>query len=68
MQKWEYLIVEFRLGSDNTLHPWIVDGQMLPDLEHSPVIYEYIHQLGDKGWELAGTPTPVQLMFKRPKQ
>ena len=71
MQKWEYCFVRFDYFAGE-LRPQRVNGDELPDKSNIPTLYEFMNQLGEKGWEVVGVNyTPGYgygfLIFKRPK-
>ncbi len=70
MQKWEYLTVDAkRTLTDGTYKPLYVNGKDQGDMSKLPTIYEYINELGGKGWELEFYfPEDHKYIFKRPKE
>lgn len=67
--RWEYLEVVFR--DYGGYRPRYVNGQEQPGWKGAPLIRDYLAQLGEEGWELAGLGTRVDrempAYFKRPK-
>jgi hypothetical protein len=53
------------------LRPRFVNGEEQPDWKALPVIRDYLNQLGEDGWELAGIGSrhkdQVPTYLKRPK-
>jgi hypothetical protein len=66
---WEYMEVVFR--DYGGYRPRTINGQEQPDWKRSPVIHEYLNQLGEQGWELAGVGSrenrEMPVYFKRPR-
>jgi hypothetical protein len=50
--RWEYMEVVFR--DYNGYRPRWVNGEEQPAWKNAPVIYHYLNQLGDEGWDLVG--------------
>jgi hypothetical protein len=50
--RWEYMEVVFRDYSG--YRPRRVNGEEQRDWKNAPVIFHYLNQLGDEGWELVG--------------
>lgn len=50
--RWEYLEILFRDYAG--LRPRCANGEELAGWKELPVIHEYLNQLGEEGWELAG--------------
>lgn len=70
MSKWEYLVVlaSNTGGSENRLAPQIENGQLIKNWQKGPDIYQYMNELGNRGWELVATETVNRYVFKRPKK
>jgi hypothetical protein len=51
--------------TDNELKPRFVDGKELPNWRDGPNITDYIKQLRDEGWQLAGALSGRELIFER---
>lgn len=68
-QTWEYMEVVFR--DYGGYRPRFVNGRELSNWKKAPLIYKYLNQLGEQGWELAAVGTRVGMempaYFKRPK-
>ena len=66
---WEYMEVVFR--DYDGYRPRYINGQEQPGWKRLPVIREYLNQLGEQGWELAGMGgrenNEMPAYFKRPK-
>lgn len=66
---WEYMEVVFR--DYGGYRPRSVNGQEQPTWKRLPVIHEYLNQLGEQGWELAGMGSreshEVAAYFKKPR-
>jgi hypothetical protein len=74
-EKWEYLLVSFQ--EYKGWRPRFVNGQEVTDWMSAPVIYEYVNQLGEDGWEMTGASSGQnmygltdrrQMYFKRLKK
>ncbi len=50
--RWEYMEVVFR--DYGGYRPRYLNGQEQTGWKKAPLIYEYMNQLGEQGWELAG--------------
>jgi hypothetical protein len=50
--KWEYMEVVFR--DYGGYRPRCVNGQEQDGWKRAPLMHEYLNQLGEEGWELAG--------------
>jgi len=48
--RWEYMEVVFR--DYNGYRPRWVNGEEQPGWKSGPIIYHYLSQLGDEGWDL----------------
>ncbi len=58
MQKWEYLLVHLREGKVKSWSGMFVTNvarQFHPIPESGIPIWDFVDQLGEEGWELAGT-------------
>jgi hypothetical protein len=68
-QVWEYMEVVFRDYAG--YRPHCVNGEEQRGWKTAPVIYEYLNQLGEQGWELVGVGgqnnREMPAYFKRPK-
>lgn len=68
-QQWEYMEVVFR--DYGGYRPRFVNGEEQLNWKQAPVIYEYLNQVGEQGWELAGIGSrndmEMAAYFKRPK-
>jgi hypothetical protein len=66
---WEYMEVVFR--DYGGYRPRCINGQEQPGWKRLPVIHEYLNELGEQGWELAGLGSrencEMPAYFKRPK-
>jgi hypothetical protein len=51
-ERWEYREVVFR--DYGGYRPRYVNGEEQPGWKTAPIIYEYLNQVGDEGWELVG--------------
>jgi hypothetical protein len=69
LQPWEYMEVVFR--DYGGYRPRYVNGEEQVDWKQAPVIHEYLNQLGEQGWELAGVGSRDDMQmpayFKRHK-
>jgi hypothetical protein len=82
--RWEYLRVEIaasvRGGHSKPSHVWVIGSDGLAteclkqpgDTTHGPVVSRLLNELGQQGWELAGTVSVGEtgnavLYFKRSK-
>lgn len=55
MQKWEYLHIVCEQG-----HLRYVNGKEIPNWQQGPTLWEAVHHLFQKGWELVDDPlTPT---------
>jgi len=52
LQQWEYMEVVFR--DYGGFRPRYINGEEQEGWKQAPVIHEYLNQLGEQGWELAG--------------
>jgi len=50
--KWEYMEVIFR--DYGGYRPRYVNGQERTGWKQAPILYEYLGQIGEEGWELVG--------------
>jgi hypothetical protein len=68
--RWEYREILFR--DYGGLRPRFVDGEEQEGWKRLPVIQEYLNQLGEEGWELAGVGSrhkdQVPFYFKRRRE
>ena len=68
--KWEYMEVVFR--DYGGYRPRYVNGQEQDGWKRAPLIHEYLVQLGEEGWELAGVGSrhndQMPAYLKRPKK
>ncbi len=69
--QWEYLIVRFDYFAGD-LRPSSMNHEDLRKKQNLPTLYEYMNELGEKGWEAVTLNyTPAHgygfLVFKRPK-
>ena len=69
MQRWEYLFIQPQAERNHYL-PRYINGQELRAWKRGPDIHEYVHQLGDEGWELIADPVDQQWYYvlKRPRR
>ncbi|HSN74564.1 MAG TPA: hypothetical protein VL334_05650 [Anaerolineae bacterium] len=72
---WDYLVVSF--SEYRGWRPRFINGQEVRNWMHAPLIHDYLAQLGEDGWELAGAgggkalygaSDYYQAFFKRPKR
>lgn len=49
---WDYLVVSF--SDYRGWRPRYINGQEVRNWMHAPLIHDYLAQLGEDGWELAG--------------
>ncbi len=72
---WEYLVVSF--SDYRGWRPRYINGQEIRNWMHAPLIHDYLAQLGEDGWEMAGagggkalygTSDHYQAFFKRAKR
>ena len=68
-QSWEYMEVVFR--DYGGYRPRFVNGVEQADWKQAPLIHEYLNQLGEQGWEMAGVSSRDDMQmpayFKRLK-
>ena len=68
--KWEYMEVVFR--DYGGYRPRYVNGQEQGGWKRAPLMHEYLNQLGEEGWELAGVGSrhndQMPAYFKRVKK
>ncbi len=68
--KWEYMEVVFR--DYGGFRPRCVNGQEQEGWKRAPRMHEYLNQLGEEGWELAGVGSrhndEMPAYLKRPKK
>lgn len=68
-QQWEYMEVIFR--DYGGYRPRFINGEEQFSWKQAPVIYEYMNQVGEQGWELTGVGSrndmEMAAYFKRPK-
>ena len=68
MQKWEYLWVGWNTVKGRfPIKPYIVNDMELRDWQKGVTLQQYMDQLGNEGWDLAGSTSTNFLIFKRPK-
>jgi hypothetical protein len=72
---WDYLVVSF--SDYRGWRPRFINGQEVRNWMHAPLIHDYLAQLGEDGWEMAGAgggkalygaSDYYQAFFKRPKR
>lgn len=72
---WDYLVVSF--SEYRGWRPRFINGQEIRNWMHAPLIHDYLAQLGEDGWEMAGAgggkalygaSDYYQAFFKRPKR
>ncbi len=72
---WDYLVVSF--SEYRGWRPRFINGQEVRNWMHAPLIHDYLAQLGEDGWEMAGAgggkamygaSDYYQAFFKRPKR
>ena len=51
--RWQYIEVIFH--NYRGYRPRYINGQEIENWRHGPIIHEYLNEIGEKGWELAGT-------------
>jgi hypothetical protein len=49
---WDYLVVSF--SEYRGWRPRFINGQEVRNWMHAPLIHDYLAQLGEDGWEMAG--------------
>lgn len=49
---WDYLVVSF--SEYRGWRPRFINGQEIRNWMHAPLIHDYLAQLGEDGWEMAG--------------
>lgn len=49
---WDYLVVSF--SDYRGWRPRFINGQEVRNWMHAPLIHDYLAQLGEDGWEMAG--------------
>lgn len=68
-QQWEYMEVVFR--DYGGYRPRFIHGVEQVGWKQAPVIHEFLDQVGEQGWELAGVGSredmEMSAYFKRPK-
>ena len=72
---WDYLVVSF--SDYRGWRPRYINGQEVRNWMHAPLIHDYLAQLGEDGWEMAGagggkalygSSDYYQAFFKRAKR
>ena len=66
MQKWEYLVL-----STVDWKKWTENGREIRDnrlVVGTPLLYDYLNELGKQGWELITNLSLGYWVFKRPLQ
>ena len=67
--QWEYMEVVFH--DYGGYRPRFVNGEEIAGWKESPLIHEYLNQMGKEGWELAGVGSrhknEMPAYLKRPK-
>ena len=49
---WDYLVISF--SEYRGWRPRFINGQEVRNWMHAPLIHDYLAQLGEDGWEMAG--------------
>lgn len=65
MQKWEYIIVQYRYEREKS-RPRFINGNELKDWKKGPELSVHLNQLGEQGWELIQI-NGVEYIYKRPR-
>ena len=74
-REWDYLVVSF--SDYRGWRPRFINGQEVRNWMHAPLIHDYLAQLGEDGWEMAGagggkalygSNDHYQAFFKREKR